>query len=166
MKMNRAFVVYIAVLLVACAGVSKADSNKELDIYKGNLGKYACDGKEVGSGKPFKATVEHTVEFDGNTYIERYTEMKSADHPNPWKGIFIMSYDPDTKQWVRNGVDNGGARNAASSTGWNGNTWVWENDGANIVINKQNANAYTFDIDVKEAGGNVKRVVSASCKRI
>jgi hypothetical protein len=62
-------------------------------------------------------------------------------------------------------VDNAGERNAASSTGWNNNTWVWENDGVNILVKQQSKNARTFAIDVKGDGG-VKRVVEASCKRI
>lgn len=162
MSHRHTLAISAAILLAACAGISKADSNKELGIYKGNLGKSNCEGKVVGSGKMFKATVEHTVEFDGNTYMERYTEMKSADHQNPWKGIFLMSYDPDTKRWVRN---NGGVRNAASSSGWNGDTWVWENDGVNIVINKTGGRNWTYAIDVKESA-SVKRVVEAMCQRV
>jgi hypothetical protein len=77
-----------------------------------------------------------------------------------------MSYDPDSGKWVRNGVDNSGARNAASSTGWNGNTWVWENDGVNIVVEKKGSRSFTFAVDVKQSGGGVKRVAQALCKRI
>ena len=91
--------------------------------------------------------------------------MKNADHPNPWDGIFIMSYDPAAKRWVRNGVDNSGERNAASSSGWSGDTWVWENDGVNIVINRKGTSGFTFAVDVKKPDG-VKRVVEATCKRV
>ena len=76
-----------------------------------------------------------------------------------------MSYDPQSQRWVRNGVDNSGVRNAASSSGWNDNTWVWESDAVNIVINQKGAKARTFAIDVKDAAG-VKRVVEAVCKRV
>ncbi len=76
-----------------------------------------------------------------------------------------MSYDAQAKRWVRNGVDNSGERNAASSTGWNGDTWVWDNDGVAIPITKRGANAFTFAVDVKEEG-KLKRVVEGACKRI
>ena len=152
-------------LIVASPAVVRAESMKELDVYEGNLGKWNCDGKEMGSGKAFKAVAEFTADFDGKTYIERYYEMPNADRPNAWKGIFIMSYDPKAGRWVRNGLDNSGERNAASSSGWNNNTWVWENDWVNIVIQKQSGNARTFAIDVKGDGG-VQRVVEASCTRI
>jgi hypothetical protein len=155
-----------AMVLASSLTVAFAEPMKELAVYKGNLGKFSCDATETGSGKRFKATVENTAEFDGHTYVERYVEMKSADHPSPWNGLFIMSYDSATNRWVRNGVDNSGARNAATSSGWNGDTWVWENDGANIVINKKGAAGYTFAVDVKEGGGGVKRVVEANCKRL
>jgi hypothetical protein len=165
MKSKSITIAGSAFLMAAAFSTASAEPMKELDAYKGGLGKFSCDAKETGSGKTFKARVEKTVEFDGYTYVERYVEMKSADHPNPWNAIFIMSYDADSKQWVRNGVDNSGNRNAASSSGWNGDTWVWENDGVNIVIDKKGANGFTFAVDVKEAGGGVKRVAEALCKR-
>lgn len=153
--------------LVAAASISNvgAEPMKELSVYKNSLGKFNCEAKETGSGKTFKTTVEKSVDFDGNTYTERYVEVKSADHPNPWNGIFLMSYDPASNRWVRNGVDNSGERNAASSSGWNGDTWVWENDGVNIVINRKSATSFTYAIDVKDPNGP-KRVVEAVCKRV
>ena len=65
---------------------------------------------------------------------------------------------------VRNGVDNSGERNAASSGGWSGDTWVWENDGVNIVVTRKGANAFVFDVDVKKPEG-IKRVAEGNCKR-
>jgi len=164
MKVIRTAAVATIVALAAYGVAANAEQMKELAIYKGNLGKWTCDAKELGSGKAFKSIAEFSVEFDGNTFIERYYEIANADHPNAWKGIFIMSYDPQSRRWVRSGVDNAGERNAASSSGWNGNTWVWENDAVNIVINQQSTNARTVAIDVKDPAG-VKRVVEASCRR-
>lgn len=165
MKGVHVFGITASIVLAGFAMASNAEPMKELDVYKGSLGKFACDARETGSGKAFKATVDKTVEYDGYTYVERYVEMKSADHPSPWNAVFLMSYDSASQKWVRNGVDNSGNRNAASSSGWNGDTWVWENDGVNIVINKKGATAYTFAVDVKD-GGTVKRVAEATCKRI
>jgi hypothetical protein len=119
----------------------------------------------VESGNGFKAVVEKTVDFDGNTYIERYYQIANADHPNAWKGAFIMSYDPQSQRWVRSGVDNSGERNAASSSGWHSNTWVWENDGVDIVITQRGSEAYAFAVDVKQPAG-IKRVVKAVCRRV
>ncbi len=155
----------LAATLALGASVAVAAPMKELDVYQGGLGKFVCDAKEIDSGKGFKAVVEKTVEFDGSTYVERYYEAVSPDHPNPWKGIFVMSYDPASKRWVRNGVDNSGERNAATSSGWKGDTWVWEMDGANIVITNKGRDAYAFAVDVKQSNG-VKRVVEAMCARM
>lgn len=165
MKASLSVGVVATLFFGAFAAPAGAEPMKELAVYRNGLGKWTCDAKEVGSGKAFKALVDFSVEFDGNTYIERYAEIASSDHPNPWKGIFIMSYDPQSQRWVRNGVDNSGVRNAASSSGWNDNTWVWESDAVNIVINQKGAKARTFAIDVKDAAG-VKRVVEAVCKRV
>jgi len=164
MKAARVFGLAASLLLGGVAVTGNADPIKEVDVFKGGLGKWDCLAKELGSGKTFKATIENSVEFDGHTYIERYTEVASADHPNAWKSIFIMSYDADSKKWVRNGVDNSGGRNAASSTGWKGDTWVWENDGVNIVVKRGGAKALSFAVDVKDKG-TVKRVVEANCSR-
>jgi hypothetical protein len=165
MKLFQAIGITGVMVLASSFTSAFAEPMKELAVYKGNLGKFSCDAKEIGSGKTFKTTVEKTV-LDGNTYMERYVEVKSADHPNPWNGVFLMSYDPATNRWVRNGVDNSGERNAASSAGWTGDTWVWESDGVNIVINKKGATGYTFAVDVKESGGGIKRVVEANCTRV
>jgi hypothetical protein len=165
MNASHAAGVAVSLLLGTLIASAHAEPMKELAVYKNGLGKWSCDAKEVGSGKAFRAVAEFSVEFDGNTYIERYSEIASSDHPNAWKGIFIMSYDPQSQRWVRNGVDNSGERNAASSSGWSDNTWVWENDAVNIVINQKGANARTVAIDVKDATG-AKRVVEAVCKRI
>ena len=154
-----------SVLLTTHAPVSNAEPMKELAAYKKGLGKWACDAKEIGSGKSFKAITELSVDFDGNTFVEKYYELKSPSHASPWKAIFIMSYDPKSQRWVRNGVDNSGERNSASSSGWKENTWVWESDGANIVITNPSSSLRTFAVDVKGEGG-VKRVVEATCKRV
>ena len=164
MKAARALGFAASVVLVGFSVAGNAEPMKELEVYKGNLGKWSCDAKETGSGKSFKASFEISSEFEGDTYIEKYAEVANADHPSAWKAVFLMSYDPEAKRWVRNGVDNSGGRNAASSTGWQGDTWVWENDGVNIVVTRSGTKR-TFAVDVKDAG-NVKRVVEASCKKI
>jgi hypothetical protein len=164
MKANQKYPALAAFLLAAWTAAGNAEPMKELAVYKGSLGKWACDARQTGSGTKFKAFIEYSVEFDGHTYIERYTEAANDVYRNPWKGIFLMSYDAETRRWVRNGVDNSGARNAATSSGWNGDTWVWENDAVNVVVSKNGANGLNFAIDVKDPPG-VKRVVEATCRR-
>lgn len=75
-----------------------------------------------------------------------------------------MSDDAAPTRYVRHGVDHGGERNAASSSGWRANTWVWENDFVTIVITGHAANNRSFAVDVKQDSG-VKRVAMASCWR-
>ena len=165
MKASHAVTVTMLLIGGVVAASAHAEPMKELEAYRNGLGKWTCDAKEIGSGKAFKATAEFSVELDDNTYMERYAEIANSERPNPWKGIFIMSYDPQSQRWVRNGVDNSGMRNAATSGGWNDNIWVWENDYVNIVINQTGAKVRNVAIEVKDATG-VKRVVEALCKRI
>lgn len=150
-------------VLAACTAAAISAPMKELETYKRGLGKWSCDAKELASGKTFKAQIHLTAELDGNTYVERYVEIANPKHTGPWKAIFLMSYDPKVQKWVRSGVDNNGERNAATASGWKDDTWVWESDGANIVITQKGAKVRTFAVDVKEGSG-VKRVVEASCK--
>jgi hypothetical protein len=155
-------------LLVLSAGTSLSSHGQvapELDAYRGKTGRFECNAQEIGSGKTFKAYVENEVAYDGNTFVERYYEVPSAERPQAWKAIFLMSYDEKARRWVRNGVDNAGQRNAASSSGWKGDTWTWEMDGANIPVTKRGPDAFSFAVDVKDQG-KVKRVVEALCTRM
>ena len=138
----------LLVLSVGLSSISQAEVAPELDAYRGKTGRFECDARETGSGKTFKAYVENEVAYDGNTFVERYYEVPSADHPQAWKAIFLMSYDAQASRWVRNGVDNAGQRNAASSSGWKGDTWTWEMDGANIPVTKKGPDAFTFAVSV------------------
>ena len=71
-----------SVLLMASSIACYAEPMKELAVYKGNLGKWDCDAKDLGSGKSFKAVAEYTSEFDGNTYIEKScTDWDSTSFP-------------------------------------------------------------------------------------
>ena len=157
--------VSLLVLSLGISSFSHADVAPELNAYRGKTGRFECNAQETGSGKTFKAYVENEVAYDGHTFVERYYEVASPDRPQAWKAIFLMSYDTQARRWVRNGVDNAGQRNAASSSGWNGDTWVWEMDGANIPVTKKGPDAFTFAVDVKEQG-KLKRVVEALCKRM
>jgi len=152
-------------LSLGTGSLAQADVAPELDAYRGKTGRFECDAQETGSGNKFKAYVENEVAYDGHTFVERYYEVANPDHPQAWKAIFLMSYDPQAKRWVRNGVDNAGQRNAATSSGWKGDTWVWEMDGANIPVTKKGPDAFTFAVDVKDQG-KTKRVVEALCKRM
>src|SRR5262245_39925578 len=80
---------FVASVVLGGFVVTANAGQKELEAYKGGLGKWNCEAKELGSGKTFKSTIENTVEFDGHTYIEKYTEFKSADHPQPWSAVFL-----------------------------------------------------------------------------
>jgi hypothetical protein len=157
--------VSLLMLVAGTSPLSRAEVAPEMDAYRGKTGRFECSAQETGSGKTFKAYVENEVAYDGHTFVERYYEVPSAERPQAWKAIFLMSYDEKARRWVRNGVDNAGQRNAASSSGWKGDTWTWEMDGANIPVTKKGPDAFTFAVDVKDQG-KLKRVVEALCKRM
>ena len=78
MNYRHAVAVAASVLLAVAGVVANAEPMKELAVYKASLGKWVCDAKETGSGKSFKAVAEFAVEFDGNTYVERYQEDENS----------------------------------------------------------------------------------------
>ena len=82
MNKYRAATVAASFFLATPPLVASADAMKELGVYKGGVGTWNCDAREVESGNGFKAVVEKTVDFDGNTYVERYYKIANPDHPN------------------------------------------------------------------------------------
>ena len=55
MRNHHAALVSVGGFLFALAWVPvQADPMKELGVYKGGLGKFSCDVKDLGSGKMFK----------------------------------------------------------------------------------------------------------------
>ena len=153
-------------LLLSAPAATQEGPPKELDTLRAMLGKWACDAKTTGAGgHAFKAGFELVTEFDGHTFVERYWEEKSPDHPQAFKAIFLWTYDPATQRYVRNGLDHLGRRNSASATGWHGDSWVWDREGLRVPLLCRPSNGIDFTTDIQK-DGQWLTVVEASCKKL
>ncbi len=58
----------------------------------------------------------------------RVTEAKTPESPMPMEGMFHLTWDPGSKQYVMLWVDNTGGWAQENSAGWQGDTIVWSGD--------------------------------------
>ena len=107
-----------------------AKGPQELEVYERVVGNWTCAGHTMPSGDnpghPFSATIKIGRELEGSVYVDRYDEVKSAEHQQPFSSISLWTYDPESRRYVQNGVDSFGNRFERTSTGWHGSEWVWE----------------------------------------
>lgn len=119
-----------------------AERPKELEVYDRVAGSWACVGKTMPAGTdpghPFNATIKITRELGGSVYLDRYEEVQSAQHQQPFSSIALWTYDPGSGRYEQNGVDRSGNRYERTSTGWHGKDWIWEDKGLRILITSVN----------------------------
>jgi hypothetical protein len=99
----------------------------QLDFFQGT---WSCTGKAFASPMgPEHATSAnvHGVKTVGDMWIHiSYDENKTAANPVPYHVGVYMGYDAGKKNFVENCVDNFGGYCTQSSSGWNGDTMIFE----------------------------------------
>jgi hypothetical protein len=119
-----------------------AERPKELEVYDRVAGTWTCVGKTMPAGAdpghPFNATIKVTRELEGSVYLDRYEEVRSAQHQQPFSSIALWTYDPESGRYVQSGVDPSGNRYERTSTGWHGKDWIWESKGFRILVTSVN----------------------------
>ena len=94
-------------------------------------GTWTCEGKmfetPMGPAGTMKGTVELRRELNGFFQIGTI-KGTSATMP-PFEGRISVTYDPGLKQFVMLWVDNMGGWAQNTSSGWKGDTLVYEGDG-------------------------------------
>jgi hypothetical protein len=115
-----------------------AERPKELEVYDRIVGSWTCVGQTMPSGTDtghaFNATIKITRELAGGVYMDRYEEVQSAQHQQPFSSISLWTYDPQSGRYVQNGVDSSGNRYERTSTGWHSKEWIWEGKGLRIPV--------------------------------
>ena len=140
-KMNAkiVFLVFAFFFGTVCAF---AERPKELEVYNRVTGNWTCVGKTMPAGTDpghtFNATIKITRELEGGVYLDRYEEVQSAQHQQPFSSIALWTYDSESARYVQNGVDRSGHRYERTSTGWHGKDWIWEDKGLRILITSVN----------------------------
>jgi hypothetical protein len=93
-------------------------------------GTWTCDGKTfegpMGPAGTMKSTA--VVRKDLNGHFQSGTIKGSSATMPPFEGRFHATYDAGTKQFVMLWVDNMGGWSQTMSSGWKGDTLVFEGD--------------------------------------
>jgi hypothetical protein len=103
----------------------------ELEKLKLFTGEWKCDGKmpagPMGPAHDFKATMSVRPDVDSYWYAVRWSEVKSAQHPQ-FKAFGYVGYDESQKQFVRLFAASFGSYEIAKSLGWEGERMVWSGE--------------------------------------
>jgi hypothetical protein len=94
-------------------------------------GMWTCSGKmmdsPMGPGGAMKSTVNARKDLDG-FFVSGVIKGTMPNMP-PFEGRFNMTYDTGLKQYVMLWIDSMGAWAQNMSTGWKGDTMVFEGEG-------------------------------------
>lgn len=94
-------------------------------------GNWTCEGKAeatpFGPAGTMKGTVKSHTDM-GGFWQSGMVKSTMAGMPGAMEGMFHMTYDPGTKQYVMLWVDNMGAYSHETSTGWQGDKIVFSGD--------------------------------------
>ena len=93
-------------------------------------GMWACEGKTfatpIGPAGPIKSTTE--VRRDLNGFVQTGTIKGTSPNMPPFEGRFHTTYDLGMKRYVMLWVDNMGGWEQTTSSGWKGDSMVFEGE--------------------------------------
>jgi hypothetical protein len=141
-----------------------ADVPSQVDDYKWATGTWKCKGLASNPPHPFTATFTLTREMDGAAYLERWVEDRSAEHTQPFSVMYLWTYDPKAKLYVRTGVDGGANQVAASSPGWQNGVWTWEAQGFRIPVTRDGSRHFHLSAELQKDGAWVT-LAEADCDK-
>lgn len=124
-------------VLVPCAVVLAAPDQAapkpaaEMANLKAFDGSWTCEGKSEASPMGPAGTNKGTVKSHsdlGGFWQSGMVKSTMSGMPGAMEGMFHMTYDPGTKQYVMLWVDNMGAYAHETSSGWEGDKIVFTGD--------------------------------------
>lgn len=119
--------------VVPCAAAPDAPPKPaaEMSNLQAFDGSWTCEGKSeaspFGPAGTMKGTVKSQADLGGFWQSGKVTSSMTG-MPGSMEGMFHMTYDPGTKQYVMLWVDNMGAYSHETSTGWQGDKIVFSGD--------------------------------------
>ena len=126
-----ALAAFIPCALVLAAPDAPPKPAAEMSTLKVFDGSWTCDGKmeasPMGPAGATKSTVKSQVDLGG--YWQSGTvKSTTAGMPGAMEGMFHMTYEPATKQYVLLWVDNMGGYARSLSPGWQGDAIAFSGD--------------------------------------
>jgi len=149
----------------------------ELDQLKFLMGRWRCDGKQLGSPlfgpeHTFKATAENKPAVDNFWDQYTYEEKKSKEHHGV-KVSGFWGWDQGAKKLVRVGASNAGDWDVGSAPGLEGDKIVWTGDfsgaagrmGYRHTFTKKSDKEWSHTLEIKDPSGKFVPVSEVDCKR-
>jgi hypothetical protein len=151
----------------------------EMDQMKLFLGSWKCEGKMMAGpwapGVPehaVKAKVTAKPDLGGFWQSFVYEEQKTKEHPMAAKVMGSWGWDAAAKRFVRADRDSMGGWFAPTSSGWEGDKFVWTGDldspmgkmPAKHTFTKKSDKEFTHTLDLT-AGGKESRLFEVTCKK-
>lgn len=146
----------------------------QLDYFGGN---WNCTGKAFASPMAPEhataATVHATKAAGGRWQHVTYDETKTAANPAPYHVGVYWGYDAAKKSFIQFCVDNFGGYCNQTSTGWNGDTMIFEGTGngdgkqfgARDTFVKKDANTMTHAGEMQGDDKKWNKTDEETCKR-
>ena len=93
-------------------------------------GSWTCDGKMMQTPMSPAGAMKSTAEIrkDLNGFFQTGTIKGTMANMPPFEGRFHSTYDPGAKKFVMMWVDNMGGWAQSTSSGWSGDSMVYEGD--------------------------------------
>jgi len=159
---------------MAAAATPMPAEMAQLDFF---VGTWNCTGKAFASPMgPEHATAAtvHAVKAVGDRWVHiTYDEKKTAANASPYHVGVYMGYDAGKKRFVEGCVDNFGGYCNQSSSGWNGDSLVFEGDangsgqtfGARDTFTKKGAGQLTHSGEMQGADKQWTKTDEETCKK-
>lgn len=181
MRYLRAILSISAVLLLSVPAAAQVESTPIPTLPKPDfsgmsflVGTWTCSTMSSRRAAAFNSTVTTTMSQDGYWLVNQTVTGPISWAPAKTTAIDRITYDPSTNKWVDVLTDDQGGYDLSTSSGWQGNSIVW-ND---VAYPKTNATATnnpttftkvddkttTATSTFKEPGGRVV-TVKTTCKK-
>lgn len=162
----------LATSLFAADAPPKPDpALKQLDYFAGT---WQCKGTQSFGGQTthFQETVIGTWVLNHFWLDVRVTQEKTKENPTPFSGRAYLGYDPASKKFLIDWIDNTGGYETADTTGWDGNTISWDGTShmgtmsakGRDVFTKVSAKKLTHTFSL-EMDGKWTEVMNETCTR-
>ena len=149
----------------------------ENDAFKMFVGNWNCQGTaNLGPGKTAKVKATAKVKNDLGGFWQSfvYTEQKTKEYPMAITAMGTWGWDGQSKKLVRAEFQSGGGYVTGTSTGWSGDTLVWDLEISNFMgkmnakhsFTKKSDKEFVHQIDAKMPGSPAPMTIfEVTCKK-
>lgn len=175
--MNNSIFAFAATgLLTAASALAQLQPSPKIGELTAFVGTWHCTGTAFAyfaePPHPTKATIVVQPVLGGFWLDINFTEEATPQNPQPNSGLVHWGWDEGLQHYTGYSIDNHGGINSIESSGWQGNTIVW--NGMERIAGQSFATRDTFirarindfvHIGEAEIGGVWQKVDQESCRK-